>query len=108
MSWLYLAIAICSEIAATLELRELSDGFRWLAVIVVVFGYVISFVFLALALRQINVGVLYAIWSAVGTAAVAVLGTVFFHEKLNAVAICGLVLIVGGVVVLTASGSAKH
>ena len=60
------------------------------------------------ALRTINVGVSYAIWSAVGTAAVAGLGVVFFDERLNALAVVGIVLIVVGVVLLTASGSATH
>jgi small multidrug resistance pump len=60
------------------------------------------------ALRTINVGVSYAIWSAVGTAAVAGLGVVLFDERLNALAVVGIVLIVVGVVLLTASGSATH
>jgi small multidrug resistance pump len=60
------------------------------------------------ALRTINVGVSYAIWSAVGTAAVAGLGVVFFDERLNALAVVGIALIVLGVVLLTASGSTTH
>ena len=46
-------------------------------------------------------------WSAVGTAAVAIFGVILFGEKINTLGIVGLVLIVGGVAVLTASGSAQ-
>ncbi len=108
MPWLYLAIAIGSEIVSTLGLRSLSDGFSWWPAIGVTIGYLVSFTFLTLALKHINVGVSYAIWSAVGTAAVAIAGVIFFQERLNAVAIIGLVLIVVGVIVLTASGTASH
>ncbi len=108
LAWLYLALAIGSEIVATLELRELSNGVRALPLMIVIAGYALSFVLLIPALRHISVGVSYAVWSAVGTAAVAIFGVILFGEKMNALGIVGLVLIVGGVAVLTASGSAQH
>lgn len=108
LAWVYLMLAIASEVAATLELRELSSGVRPFPLAVVILGYGISFLLLIPALRYISVGVSYAVWSALGTAAVAILGVLLFGERLNTLGIVGLVLIVGGVVVLTASGSAAH
>ena len=108
LAWLYLAIAIGSEVVATLELRELSNGIRPLPLTVVIVGYAVSFLMLVPALKHISVGVSYAVWSAVGTAAVAIFGVILFGEKINTLGIVGLVLIVGGVAVLTASGSAQH
>jgi small multidrug resistance pump len=108
VAWIYLAIAIGSEVVATLELRELSNGIRALPLTVVIVGYTLSFLMLIPALRHISVGVSYAVWSAVGTAAVAIFGVILFGEKINTLGIVGLVLIVGGVAVLTASGSAQH
>ncbi len=58
-----------------------------------------SFAILTLALKSIQVGPAYAIWSGVGTAMVA--GAVLFGERLSWVTIGGVVLIVAGVVVLT-------
>lgn len=107
-AWVYLGLAIASEIAATLGLRGLADGFRWLPALGVTLGYVVSFALMVPALRHINVGVSYAIWSAVGTSAIAVLGALFFDERLNLLAIAGIVLIIGGVILVTASGSATH
>jgi multidrug transporter EmrE-like cation transporter len=106
--WIFLVLAIASEIVATLSLRGLSAGFRWDLLTVIVMGYALSFALLVPALKHINVGISYAIWSAVGTAAIAVLGVVFFGERLNAIAISGLLLIVLGVVLVTASGSSTH
>src|SRR5947207_14475176 len=108
IAWLYLAAAIAAEVIGTLQLRTLADGFQVQPAAIVTVSYVASFALLVPALRSINVGVSYAIWSAVGTAAVAGLGAVFFKERLNLVGITGIVLIVAGVVVLTASGSTTH
>jgi small multidrug resistance pump len=107
-AWIFLLLAIASEIVATLCLRALADGFRWDLLTVIVMGYAASFALLVPVLKHINVGVSYAIWSAVGTAAIAVLGVIFFGERLNAIAISGLLLIVVGVVLVTASGSSMH
>jgi small multidrug resistance pump len=107
-AWVYLGLAIASEVVATLQLRELSDGFRWVPAVIVVVGYAASFALMVPALKTINVGVSYAIWSAVGTTAVAVLGVIFYNEHLNALGIGGIVLILGGVVMLSASGSTTH
>ena len=107
-AWVFLALAIATEVLGTLQLRELANGFRALPASIVTVSYVSSFVLMVPALRTINVGVSYAIWSAVGTAAVAGLGVVLFDERLNALAVVGIVLIVVGVVLLTASGSTTH
>ena len=64
--WLFLAIAIVSEIIATSTLKA-SDGFTrlWPTVVVLV-CYGIAFYALSLALRTMPVGVAYAVWSGVG------------------------------------------
>jgi small multidrug resistance pump len=108
LAWAFLGGAIAAEVVGTLQLRQLADGFHLGPAAIVTVAYVASFVLMIPALKSINVGVSYAIWSAVGTAAVAGLGVVFFGEKLNAVGIIGIVIIVVGVVVLTASGSTTH
>ena len=101
--WLLLAIG--SEIIATSALKA-SDGFtRLLPAVVVVVGYAASFYFLALSLREIPLGVVYAVWSGIGTAAIALIGVVFFKETLGWVGIGGITLIVLGVVLLNFSGA---
>jgi small multidrug resistance pump len=97
---LWLALAIGSEIVATVSLK-VSDGFtRPLPVVAVVAGYGLSFYALSITLRTIPLGVVYAIWSGVGTAAVVVIGLFLFNEVLDAVKVAGIGLIIAGVVVL--------
>jgi small multidrug resistance pump len=101
--WLLLAIA--SEVVATSALKA-SEGFsRLVPAVVVVVGYSASFYFLAQSLREIPLGVVYAVWSGIGTAAIAIIGVVFFRETLGWIGIAGITLIVLGVIVLNLSGA---
>jgi len=100
MPWLYLVIAIVSEVAATSALKA-ADGFtRWAPSLVVVVGYASAFYFLSLTLRTIPLGIIYAIWSGVGVALVSFVGWAIYHQSLDAAAFIGIGLIVAGVVVL--------
>jgi len=96
----WLALAIGSEVVATTALK-LSDGFTrlgWGAVVVV--GYGISFYALSVTLRSIPLGVVYAVWSGIGTAAIVLIGYMLFREVLDVVKLAGIGLIVIGVVML--------
>ncbi len=90
--------AIAVEIVATTSLK-LSEGMAKLHF----FGgamllYGVSFVLLALALKAIPVGVAYAIWSGVGTAAIATIGIIWFAEALTAQRILFILLIIIGTI----------
>jgi len=103
---LWLALAIGSEIVATVSLK-LSDGFtKPIPSVVVVLGYAMSFYALSISLRTIPLGVVYAIWSGVGTAAIVVIGLFLFRETLDAVKVAGIGLIITGVVMLNGVGTA--
>src|SRR5262245_51703317 len=104
MEWLFLILAILFEITGTTALK-LSDGFTKLlpSVAVVVF-YALSLVTLSLTLKRIDVGVAYAVWSALGTALIAAIGVLWFHEPVTALKMLSLVAIIGGVVGLYLSG----
>jgi len=109
MPYLFLAIAIVSEVAATSALKG-SEGFTRLAPsVLVVTGYASAFYFLSLALRTIPVGVAYAIWSGAGVALVALVAWVVFGQRLDLPAIIGMALIVAGVLTLSFwSKTASH
>lgn len=99
--YLLLAGAIVSEVTGTIALKA-SEGFsRLVPSLVVVAGYGVSFLLLGLALsRGLSVGVGYAIWAAVGTALIAVLGVVVFKESLSPAAMAGIGLIIVGVILI--------
>ena len=100
MNWIFLSIAIVSEVIATSALKA-ADGFSRLGPsLIVVIGYASAFYFLSLTLRSIPVGVAYAVWSGVGIVLVAIIGWFLYGQKLDAPAILGMALIIMGIVVL--------
>jgi small multidrug resistance pump len=109
MGYLYLAIAIVSEVIATSFLKFASGPKNvWWAYIIVGAGYVLSFVLLSLTLRAgVPLGIAYAIWAGAGVVVVAVISWLVFNEPLTWQQIVGMVLVIGGVGLLEL-GSAKQ
>ena len=100
MVYVYLIIAIVSEVFGTTFLKA-SQGFTvLLPTLAVVCGYGLAFYFLSLSLSSIPVGIAYAIWSGVGIILIALIGFFVFKQHLDLAAIIGLVLIIAGVVVI--------
>jgi len=98
--WFFLAVAIIAEVIGTSALKA-SDGFtRLVPSVVVVVGYLTAFYMLALTLKSIPIGVAYAIWAGVGVALVALIGWVFFGQKLDLAAFIGIGFILVGVMIL--------
>lgn len=106
MTWALLALAIASEVTATLSLRA-SEGLRrkrWIPVIVV--GYLAAFSLLGAILAMgMPVGVAYGVWAAAGAAITAVLGRVIFKDHFSLVMAAGVALIAVGVGLIEFGGA---
>lgn len=98
--WIYLAVAIVSEVIATSFLKAAEGFTRFWPSLAVVVGYLLAFYLLSLTLKTIPVGVAYAIWSGVGIVLIALSGWLFLGQSLDAPALAGLVLIIAGVAVI--------
>jgi len=98
MHWLYLVLAILFEVGGT-TCMKLSEGLTkplFTALIFILYG--VSFVALALALKKLDLALSYAIWSGIGTAAIAMIGYFWFKEPMGAMKIGSILLIIIGVV----------
>jgi small multidrug resistance pump len=105
MAWIYLTIAIVAEVIATAALKS-SEGFTKLTPsILVVVGYGISFYLLSKIVQLLPLAVTYAIWSGAGIALVGIVGWIWLDQKLDFAAICGIALIIIGVVVINVFSS---
>jgi small multidrug resistance pump len=97
----YLAMAVLSEVIGTTALK-LSNGFQKpLPATVTVVGYAMAFYLLSLCLKTLGVGFSYAVWAGVGIVLIAIIGVVFFGEKVDIPGLAGMGLIVAGVMVLS-------
>lgn len=99
MTWLFLILAIVSEVAATLSLKAAVATPA--LYVVVVGGYLASFVFLTLVLKRgMGLGVAYGIWGAIGVALTAILSSLVFGEAFTVVMGVGMLFIIGGVLLV--------
>ena len=76
------------------------------SVLIFVF-YGLSLGMLGLALKKVNLGLAYAIWSGLGIAFIASVGILWFREPVTAMKLVSLGLIVAGVAGLNMGGATR-
>ena len=108
MAWLVVVIAGLFETGFAITLK-LSHGFTRLVptVLFAVFALT-SFVLLTMALKRLEVGPAYAVWTGIGAAGTAVAGMIWLSEEVSALKIVSIVLVVAGVIGLQLSGGSTH
>ncbi len=100
LTYIYLFVAIIFEVIATTALKQ-TDGFtRILPSLMTISGYALAFYFLALTLRTMPVGIVYAIWSGAGIILITAIGWLLFRQSLDLPALVGMSLIMAGVLVI--------
>lgn len=97
-AWMMLLIAGICEILWGIGLK-LSDGFKKPipTVVMIVFAN-LSFYFLTLAVRQLPLGIAYAIWCGIGAVGIILVGHFLYNEYLNIFQLLFIVLILIGIV----------
>jgi len=100
MSYFYLALAIAAEVAGTSLLKVTEEFTKLIPTTFLVIFYVISFWLMTLALRDLPLGVVYAVWSGLGIVLVAIIGAFVYKEVPDLASIIGMALIISGVVVM--------
>jgi small multidrug resistance pump len=100
MAYIYLAVAIVAEVAATSALKASEEFTKLVPSLIVIVGYVISFYLLTRVLRTIPVGITYAVWAGLGIVLVTVVGAFLYKQIPDVAAVLGMGLIIAGVVVI--------
>ncbi|WP_327009264.1 multidrug efflux SMR transporter [Dactylosporangium sp. NBC_01737] len=105
MAYVFLLLAIAAEVVATSLLKS-SEGFtRLWPTLGVLLGYGVAFVLLSQAVKSVPIGVAYAMWSGIGTAAIVAIAALFLGEPLSVSKVAGIALVIAGVVVLNLGGA---
>jgi quaternary ammonium compound-resistance protein SugE len=105
MAWLVLIASGFLEAGWAISLK-LSDGFsRLIPSLAFAVMTILSLAGLAWAMKQIDVGPAYAVWTGIGASLTAVIGMVFLHDGVSVLKIVSLVLIVAGVIGLNLTGA---
>lgn len=98
MSWLFLVIAGTFEMfgVGTIKLYTEKKNLPSLLLLLAAFGG--SFVFLYLAMKQLPMGIAYAVWTGIGTAGGAILGMLVYGESKDKRRIFFIFLIIASVI----------
>ena len=100
MSYLYLALAIAAEVAGTSLLKATEEYTKLVPTTFLIIFYAMSYWLMTLALRDLPLGVVYAVWSGLGIVLVAIIGALVYKEMPDLGSIIGMALIISGVVVM--------
>tara|TARA_X000001036_G_C20549568_1_gene753803 strand:- start:702 stop:1031 length:330 start_codon:yes stop_codon:yes gene_type:complete len=108
MGYLYLIIAIFSEVIATSALKGTLGFSKLFPSLIVVIGYSTSFYFLSLVLKYLPIGITYAIWSGAGIVLMNIIGFLAFNEKIDLTGLIGIALILSGVILIQGFSSTTY
>ena len=100
MKWLYLIIAVIFEVIATSALKESNSFTKLVPSLFVIIGYSISFYFLSLTLKNLSIGITYAIWSGLGILLICLVGYFRYGQNLDLPAIIGILFIGIGILII--------
>ena len=100
MSYFYLALAIAAEVAGTSLLKVTEEFTKLIPTTFLVIFYLISFWLMTLALRDLPLGIVYAVWSGLGIVLVAIIGAFVYKEVPDLASMIGMALIISGVIVM--------
>ena len=104
MPYLYLLLAIVSEVIGSAFLKS-SDGFSKLyPTITTIISFLICFYFLSKTLQHLPLNITYASWAGLGLVLTTIISVIVFKENVNLISIISIGLIVIGVVLLNVFG----
>ena len=104
MAWLLVVVAGVFETGFAVLLKQSHGITRVAPTIGFAICALISFGLLTLALRHLEVGSAYAVWTGIGAAGTALVGAAVLGESASAVKLVSIGLILAGVIGLNLSG----
>ena len=108
ISHLALAGAIICEVAGSSFLMKSEQFTKIVPTAIMALFYVASFYLLSVALKTLPLGIAYAIWAGLGIVLTSLISVVVFRQTLDMMALIGISMIVGGVVVINVFSNASH
>lgn len=99
-NYLFLAAAILFEVIGTSFLKKTEQFTKPVPTLIFIISIVLSFYLLSFALKNIPIGIAYAIWSAAGIVIISLVGYFVYKQSLDFPAILGIAFILIGVVII--------
>lgn len=107
MAWLLVIVAGLLETGFAVSLK-LSHGFSRVGpTVLFAVCALASFGLLTLALKQLEVGPAYAVWTGIGAAGTVLVGMIWLGETASVIKLVSIALVLAGIVGLQLSGGAQ-
>lgn len=98
MTWIYLIIAGIFEVVWATTMK-LSHGFtNIMFTLATLVGMILSFGFLALAIKHLPLGIAYPIWTSIGAVGSIIVGIIFFKDQIPSITWLFITLLIIGII----------
>ncbi|MGP1939077.1 MAG: multidrug/spermidine efflux SMR transporter subunit MdtJ [Arsenophonus sp. ET-DL9-MAG3] len=104
--WIFLLLAIITEVIGTLLMKYFSISGDIIGLFVMYFMISSSYILLAIAIKKVDLGIAYALWEGIGIIFITVFSILLFNESLSLMKIIGIVLLIIGISLIK-SGTKK-
>ncbi|MBE9915500.1 multidrug efflux SMR transporter [Paenibacillus donghaensis] len=81
MNWTLLIFAGLLEVVGVIGIKRVSVRSNWINNLILICGFLASFLLLLKALETIPLSTAYAVWTGIGTVGATILGMLFFKES---------------------------
>ncbi len=98
--WIILSMAIIIESIGLTFMKTANGLSKFYPSLYMFICYIICLCLLTIAVKKIDLGLAYAIWSGVGTALICIIGIIFFNEIYTLYKLIGLLMIIIGILLL--------
>lgn len=98
--WMFLGLAIITEVIGTLSMKYASDSGGSAGMIVMYIMIASSYILLSMAVKKVALGVAYALWEGIGILIITTFSVMWFHESLSPLKLGGLALLIVGITLI--------
>ncbi|MHA6484068.1 DMT family transporter [Paenibacillus sp. strain BS8-2] len=104
MSWIYVIIAGLLEVVGVIGISEVNKRMSLRNILLLSGGFIASFLFMSLAMKELPMGTVYAIWTGIGTVGSALVGMLFYKEPRTTLRLLFMGLVLSSVIGLKMIG----
>ncbi|HDF2340590.1 TPA: multidrug/spermidine efflux SMR transporter subunit MdtJ [Morganella morganii] len=98
--WMFLGLAIITEVIGTLSMKYASVSGGSAGMIVMYIMIASSYILLSMAVKKVALGVAYALWEGIGILIITAFSVMWFHESLSPLKLGGLALLIAGITLI--------
>ncbi|GBG07923.1 QacE family quaternary ammonium compound efflux SMR transporter [Paenibacillus sp. MY03] len=104
MSWLFVILAGMLEVVGVVGISELNKRVSARSILMLGGGFLASFIFMSLAMKDLPMGTVYAVWTGIGTVGSALVGILFYKEPRTPLRLFFMALVLASVIGLKLIG----